>query len=162
MQYKGAFAGLLYLVITGVMVVTVSGCASTPKANFVQDAQAKLFKTHPQKSIIYIYRRDTQSSSVEMELMIDGQHVATSVGGTYIKLEVNPGRHRLVAYADNSNKLMLATLKNKNYFISQDVREHNVQTQTRLSLVNEATGQSGVKQCEMILLNPQAANLSLR
>jgi len=111
MQYQKGLTGVLCLVVLG-----LSACSSAPKASSSLDQEAKLFKTHLQKSNLYIYRGD-KGSSVEMQLEVDGQLVATNVGRTYVKLEVEPGRHKIVSYADNEDRLMIAALKGKNYFI---------------------------------------------
>jgi len=162
MLNRRAFINLLGSLAITFIVVISSGCSSAPtKANAMQDQQAKLFKTHPEKSNLYIYRGNAQGSSVEMALMVDGNHVATSVGETYVKLEVSAGRHRIVSQADNSDKLILATVKNKNYFILQDVKVGHVGNRTKLILMSESAGKAGVKQCEMISLMPSATKLSM-
>jgi len=160
MQFKKGRVRSLCFVVLGLIMAIISGCASVPKASSVQDHQAKLFKTHPQKSNLYIYRGHAQGVSIEMPLEINGWHVATNLGKTYIKLQVAPGKHRIISRADNSDRLILATQKNKNYFIFQDVKVGSSGTLTKLNFVTEAVGQAGVNECEMISLIPQATKLS--
>lgn len=161
-QYKNAILNLLFSAVMILLSIIVSGCSSVPnKASTQQDHQAKLFKTHPQKSNLYIYRGIAQGASIEMEIMVDGRSVATSVGKTYIKLTVAPGKHRIVSRADNSDKLILATVKNHNYFILQGVEVGGVEARTKLTLMSESAGKSGVKQCQLISLLPQPAQFSM-
>jgi len=156
MQYQKALTGVLCLVFLG-----LSACSSVPKASSSLDQQAKLFKTHPQKSNLYIYRGD-EDSSVEMQLEVDGQLVATSVGLTFIKLEVEPGRHKIMSYADNEDRLMIAALKGKNYFVYQSVETSGGRTRTQLNLVREGAGKKGVQASEMIATAPLSSKVSMR
>jgi hypothetical protein len=155
MGYKKGVTGALCLVF-----IAISGCSTTPTALEVQDNQAKQFTTDSQKSNLYIYRNSAHASSVEMTLEVDGRHVATNRGQTYIKVVVEPGKHKVVSRADNINRLALATLKNTNYFIFQDVNESNGYTSTQLTLVSESQGKAGVKACEMISSIPITPRLS--
>jgi len=73
---------------------------------------------------LYIYRSNAQGASVEMTLLVGGRHVATSAGKMYIKLEVTPGRHRIVSRVDNSDKRIL-----------QDIKVGQVDNRTKLILI---------------------------
>ncbi len=156
MQYK---KGLFYFLC--LVILAVSGCSSAPTKNELLDVQAKQFKTNAQKSNLYIYRNNTSGSSVKMQLEVDGQVVATSLGKTYIKLEVTPGRHKIVSYADNEHRLALATLKNKNYFIYQQAKMSGGRARTKLTLVRETVGKQGVQECKMISAIPLAQKVSM-
>jgi len=160
MQFKKGRVRSLCFVVLGLIIAIISGCASVPNASSKQDHQAKLFKTHPQKSNLYIYRGHAQGASIEMPLEINGWHVATNLGQTYLKLQVTPGKHRIISRADNTERLVLATQKNKNYFIFQDVKIGSSGAITSLNLVGESVGQAGVNECEMISLIPKATKLS--
>lgn len=157
MQYKKGFIGVLC-----VTLIAVSGCSSTPKASFSQSHLAKLFTTNPDKANLYIFRGGAEGSSIEMELRIDGQYVATNLGHTCIKLEVPSGKHYIATRADNIERLTLATSKNKNYFIYQEVKVGQISTTTKLNLVNENIGQKGVKRCDMISSVSLSTDLTMR
>ncbi|RDH84857.1 MAG: hypothetical protein DIZ80_05170 [endosymbiont of Galathealinum brachiosum] len=157
MQYKKGFISVLCLVF-----LAISGCSSVPMASSTQDNQAKLFHTHPEKSNLYIFRSDKEGSSIKMKLDVDGKYVATNIGQTYIKLVVDPGKHVIVSHADNNYRLVLATLKNKNYFIYQDVKVGKVTTRTKLSHVRENVGKQGVINSVMISSVAFSPALSMR
>ena len=157
MQFKKYFIGAIILA-----TLAVSGCSSVPKASSTQESQAKLFNTHSEKSNLYIYRGDKEGASVKMDLIVDGQHVATNIGQTFIKLEVEPGKHVIVSQADNKERFSLATLKNKNYFIHQEVKVKGGYARAKLRLVSESVGQQGVKNCEMISAIASPTQLSMR
>ncbi len=158
MQYQ---KGLSLIGVLCLVILSLSACSSVPKASSSLDRQAKLFKTHPQKSNLYIYR-DDKGSSVEMQLEVDGQLVATSVGDTYVKLEVEPGRHKIISYADDEDRLMIAAIKGKNYFIYQSVETSGGRARTQLNLVREAEGKRGVQASEMIATAPLSSKVSMR
>ena len=157
MQYKKGFLGIFFVVL-----LAVSGCSSIPKASLAESQQAKLFETNPEKASLYIFRGGAEGSSIEMELRVNGQYVATNLGHTFIKLEVAAGKHYIASRADNVERLTLAVSKNKNYFIYQEVKVGQISTTTKLNLVNNSVGQNGVKRCEMISSVSLPSSLSMR
>lgn len=157
MQYKKGFIGVLCVVL-----LALSGCSSIPKASSSESQQAKLFTTNPDKANLYIFRGGAEGSSIEMELRLDGQYVATNLGHTFIKLEVPAGKHYIASRADNVERLTLATSKNKNYFIYQEVKVGQVSTTTKLNLVSDNVGQKGVKRCDMISSALLSTDLTMR
>jgi len=157
MQYKKGFFCVLCITL-----LAVSGCSSVPKASSSQSHQAKLFTTNPDKANLYIFRGGAEGSSIEMELRLDGQYVATNLGHTFIKLEVPAGKHYIASRADNVTRLTLATAKNKNYFIYQEVKVGQISTTTKLNLVSENVGKKGVNRCDMISSVSVPADLTMR
>jgi len=157
MQYRKGF-----FCIFCVALLAVSGCSSIPKASSSQSQQAKLFKTNPEMANLYVFRGGAEGSSIEMELRVDGQYVATNLGHTFIKLEVAEGKHYVASRADNVERLTLAVSKNKNYFIYQEVKVGQISTTTKLNLVNNNVGQNGVKKCDMISAVSLPSGLTMR
>jgi len=145
MLKKNSLIGMLLLA-----VLAMSGCASVPMASSMEDAQAKSFKTNPQKASLYIYRNESMGGAVRMEVDLDGQYVGTNVAQTYIKKEVEPGQHTIVSHAENDDSLTLNAQKNRNYFIWQEVKMGVLYARTKLSLVSEEEGMAGVKECKLI------------
>lgn len=142
---KNGLIGVLLLA-----VLTMSGCASVPMASSMEDAEAKLFKTNPQKASLYIYRNESMGAAVKMEVDLDGNYIGTNVAQTYIKKEVEPGEHTIVSHAENDDTLTISAQKNKNYFIWQEVKMGILYARTKLTHVTDEIGEAGVKECKMI------------
>lgn len=157
MQYRKGFISVFCVVL-----LATSGCSSIPKASSTQSHQAKLFETNPEKANLYIFRGGAEGSSIEMELRVDGEYVATNLGHTFIKLEVPEGKHYIASRADNIERLNLAVSKNKNYFIYHEVKVGQISTTTKLNLVNNNVGQDAVKKSDMLSAVSLPASLTMR
>jgi hypothetical protein len=156
MLNKNSVIGLLLLA-----VLTMSGCASVPMASSMEDAQAKLFKTNPDKANLYIYRNEMMGAAVRMEVDLDGQYIGTNVAQTYIRKEVDPGQHTVVSHAENDDALTFNAQRNKNYFIWQEVKMGVLYARTKLTLVTDEIGRAGVKECKLIAPPGEAATAGL-
>ena len=152
MQIKNSLIGTILLA-----VLMMSGCASVPMAPSTDDAQAKLFKTNPNKASLYIYRNESMGGGVKMEVDLDGKYIGTNVAQTYIKKEVDPGQHTLVSHAENDDELIVNTQRNKNYFIWQEVKMGILYARTKLTLMSEEVGKAGVRECKLVAPPGQAS-----
>lgn len=157
MKYKNSLIGIALL-----LTLLMSGCATVPMASSLEDAEAKLFKTNPDKSTLYIYRNEMLGGAVKMEVDLNGEYIGTNVAQTYIKKEVNPGKHTLVSHAENDDTLTIETQKNRNYFIWQEVKMGVLYARTKLTLVTDEIGRAGVKECKLVAPVAQTTNMSAR
>ena len=131
----------------------LSGCASVPMASEEKDAAAKTFRVPPGKSNIYVYRNESIGGAVKMEVDVDGKQVGTTAAKTYLVVTVNPGKHTLISHAEGNNNLVVDTQPGKNHFVWQEVKMGVLYAGSKLQLVDEQTGKSGVGECKLIEVN---------
>ncbi len=135
-------------------ILLVGGCAREPlpRADEVAAAEARTFTPGVDRANVYVYRNEILGSIVRMAVMIDGKEVGMTRGLTYLLLRLEPGRHTIISQGQTRSALTLDVAAGKNYFVWQEVK-HNPLSFTyrsQLKLVDEATGQEGVKECELV------------
>ena len=143
----------LSLVVLLAVASVMSGCASVPMASDEKDAAAKTFRVPPDKSNIYVYRNESIGGAVKMEVDVDGQQVGTTAAKTYLVVTVNPGKHTLASHAEGNNSLVVDTQPGKNHFVWQEVKMGVLYAGSKLQLVDDQTGKTGVGECKLIEVN---------
>ena len=143
---------LSFVVLLAVASI-LSGCASVPMASDEKDAAAKTFRVTPGKSNIYVYRNESIGGAVKMEVDVDGQQVGTTAAKTYLVVTVNPGKHTLASHAEGNNSLVVDTQPGKNHFVWQEVKMGVLYAGSKLQLVDDQTGKTGVGECKLIEVN---------
>jgi hypothetical protein len=143
-----ALTRLAYVVLA-LASALIAGCASTPEAPPVRDAQAKEFLTHPSASTIYVYRSPFNHLDADTVLYVDGRLIGATRPGTYFRLDVNPGRHVLHGNGIDLGEFQLDTRPGQVYFVSHAVNGGHSQYR----LVPERVGQQDVVACCALLEN---------
>ncbi len=134
-----------------VVVATLGGCASVPMASADADAKAKTFVTPPAgQANIYVYRNETFGAAIKMPLLLDNQSIGDTGPHTYAFRQVAPGKHVLVSKTEKDVTLDLDVQAGNNYYVWQEVKMGAFAARSALHLVDEKTGEDGVKQCKMI------------
>ena len=131
-------------------VVLVSGCASVPMASPEADAVAKTFRGGAEQANLYIYRNESFGAAVKMSVFLDGTFVGDTAAKTYIFKQISPGNHVITSKAENNASLSIDAIAGKNYFVWQEVKLGFVSARSDLKLVDEAAGQAGVQECQLI------------
>ena len=139
-------------------IVLGAGCAREPlpRADEAAAAAAKTFTPGTESANVYVYRNEILGSIVRIAVTVDGKEVGMTRGLTYLLLRLQPGRHTIVSQGQTSRALTFDVAAGKNYFVWQEVK-HNPLSFTyrsQLKLVDEATGQDGVKECELLTSSP--------
>jgi hypothetical protein len=130
----------------------ISGCASVPMASSEADLAAKEFKAPINgKAGVYIYRNETMGGGVKMDVFIDDQFIGSTASKTYHYVELTPGRHGLKSIAENESLLDLTAAANKLYYVWQEVKMGILYARNKLQLVDEKTGQVGVRESKLAL-----------
>ena len=139
------------LIVAAVLVGSafVTGCASVPMASPERDSQAKTFSVKPNKSNIYVYRNESMGAAVKLPVVVNGKIVGDTAAKTFMLLEVNPGKHKLVSKGETDSTLDLVTQPRANYFVWQEVKMGAWAASSKLQLVDEATGKAGVAECKL-------------
>jgi hypothetical protein len=131
-----------------IILLFVTGCVT--RAPSPQDLQAKRFETIPDKAVIYLFRDLPDLSDSQISFTLDTQFQGTTYPGTYFRLELAPGRHRLAGFAGDAGSFEIDTLPGKLYFvqIQATVRFFGID-QSRFNLVSEDRGRRAVLQYEL-------------
>ena len=138
------------LFIAAGITLTLIGCASTvPMATPEKDAQAKKFTAKPEVAGIYVYRNEAFGKAVKLPLEIDGKTIGQTGYKTYFYSEVAPGQHKVTTRAENTTELTIDAIAGKLYYIWQEVKMGIWAPKAQLQLVDDATGQAGVKETNL-------------
>lgn len=142
------FKSVIFVLILAAISL-VSGCASVPMASPEQDARAKSFSVKPGKANIYVYRNESMGAAVKMPVTLNGKPMGATGAKTFLLAEVPAGKHILVSKAENDYPLEVIAEPGRSYFVWQEVKMGFLQAQSQLHLTDEATGKSGVRECQM-------------
>ena len=125
-------------------------CASVKLADTDADITAKSFAVDSGKSNIYIFRNEDIVLNTPISIQVNGAPLGNTGAKTYILAKVLPGKHTIVAKGENTEKLIVETEADRNYFIWLEVRLGAVTNHGHLHLVNKAEGKKGVAESRLI------------
>jgi hypothetical protein len=75
----------------------------------------------PGKAVVYLVRTRPDTSYLAAPVELDGRMIGTDYAGTYFRLELTPGRHRLSGYAQDSGAITLDVQADRIYFVQHSV-----------------------------------------
>jgi hypothetical protein len=75
----------------------------------------------PGQAVIYVVRTKPDTSYLTATLTLDGEIVGSTHAGTYMRLEVAPGRHRLSGYGHDNGAITLDVQADRIYFVQHSV-----------------------------------------
>ncbi len=127
----------------------LAACASVPKAPPELDRAAKEFKTIAGKTNLYVFRDESLGAAVKMSLALDGAPLGDTAAKTFLLATVAPGKHALVSKAENTDTLEFEGKAGENVFVWQEVKMGFGSARSKLSLVDAASAQPRVSQCEL-------------
>lgn len=140
------------LILAAMVAVTtlISGCVSAPMASDEADEQAKKFMVRPGLANIYLYRNTTFGGMVPFDIEINGKLIGKTAPNTFMLLPARPGKYTIVSIGESESTVQLDVVAGKNYFVMQEIRQGQYGISARLHVVDEATGRSGVEECNLI------------
>ncbi|HET8538575.1 MAG TPA: DUF2846 domain-containing protein [Anaeromyxobacter sp.] len=130
-------------------VALLAACASVPKAPPELDRAAKEFKATPGKANLYVFRDESLGAAVKMSVALDGAPLGDTAAKTFLLKTVAPGKHALVSKAENEDTLEFVAKPGENVFVWQEVKMGFGSARSKLSLVDAASAQPRVAQCEL-------------
>ena len=98
----------------------LTACAATVSlAPQTENQQAKTFEVSEQQANLYVYRRpELKGFGVLLPIYLDGQFVGGVAPGTFLFLQVNPGKHTVASITpSNQAAITLKAESQTNYFI---------------------------------------------
>ena len=133
-----------------VVALALSGCASVPMATEAEDAAAKSFAPPPaDKAGLYIYRNPSLGGALKKTVYIDGEAIGETGPKTYFYTLVEPGERKLSTESEfGENGLVLQAEAGKNHYVRQAIKLGVLVGGAKLELMDEETGQAGVRSCK--------------
>jgi uncharacterized protein DUF2846 len=129
----------------------LAGCASVPMALADADAKAKTFVAPPSgQANIYVYRNETFGAAIKMPLLLDNQSIGDTGPHTYTFRQVAPGKHTITSKTEKDVNIDIDAQPGNTYYVWQEVKMGMFAARSALHLVDEKTGEEGVKECKMI------------
>lgn len=129
----------------------LAGCASVPMASADADAKAKTFVAPSSgQANIYVYRNETFGAAIKMPLLLDNQSIGDTGPHTYAFRTVAPGKHTITSKTEKDVNIEVDAQPGNTYYVWQEVKMGMFAARSDLHLVDEKTGENGVKECKMI------------
>lgn len=107
------------LSLCAVLLLAITACAQLPPTP--EDLQAKRMELAPGKAVIYLVRTKPDLSTMPAGVQLDGQFVGTTYAGTYYRLELSPGRHRLSGSGEDIGAITVDVQPDRIYFVQHTV-----------------------------------------
>ncbi len=101
------------------VVVLLAACTSMSTAPQL-DAMPRI-EGAPGKSVIYVVRTRPDVSQLTATLSLDDRLIGSTHQGTYMRLEVAPGRHRIAGYGQDNGAITLDVQADRIYFVRHTV-----------------------------------------
>ena len=97
----------------------LTACATVALAPPAKDQQAKTFEVSEQQANIYLFRHfQIAGDGILLPIYLDGQFVGGVAPGTFLLLQVNPGKHTVAAIAQEAQAVVTLRANSRtNYFI---------------------------------------------
>lgn len=137
-------------IITILIALLLAGCASAPMAPVEQDQKAKAFTTSPDKSNLYIYRNESFGGAISMDVSINGKTIGHTGPKTYFMFTLPSGEYHVESKAENISSVDVNLLPGQNHFVWQEVKMGIISARSKLQIMDEATGRSGVLESKLI------------
>lgn len=130
-------------------VLWVAACTQLPPSP--QDLQAKRFDPVPDKAVVYLFRDHPDFVDDGAPVTVDGMMQATTYPGTYLRLELEPGRHRIAGFASDAGIIELELQAGHIRFLQQTViRSFIGPARSHFRLVDNHYGRQAVLRSELV------------
>jgi hypothetical protein len=130
-------------------VLWIAACAPLPPSP--QDLQAKRFDPAPDKGVVYLFRDYPDFVDDGAPITVDGMMQATTYPGTYLRLEVEPGRHRIAGFASDAGAIETEVQAGQIRFLQQTVvRSFIGPARSHFRLVDDRYGRQAVLRYELV------------
>jgi len=100
-------------------IAILAGCNSMSLYN--PQAQGPRIEATPGKAVIYVVRTRPDMSYLTAPIMLDDRMIGSTYAGTYYRLEVDPGRHRISGYSADNGAITLDVQADRIYFVQHTV-----------------------------------------
>jgi hypothetical protein len=106
------------LVVIALAVAALAGCAPMAQQHA---GQPVAIQGTPGKAVVYLVRTWPDASYLTAPLTLDDRPIGATYAGTYMRLELAPGRHRLSGYGSDGGAITLDVQPDRIYFVQHTV-----------------------------------------
>lgn len=127
----------------------VQACAPLPPSP--ADLEAKRFEPAPDKGVVYVFRNQPDFVDDGAPITVNGHLQGTTYPGTYLRLELAPGRHRMAGFAGDAGWIDVDAVPGEIRFVQQAViRSFIGPAQSRFRFVDPHYGRNAVLRYELV------------
>jgi hypothetical protein len=125
------------------LVALLAACAPLAPAPGAQDVR---IEGTPGAAVIYLVRTNPDLSDVAAPVVVNDDMVGATHAGTYIRLELPAGRHRMSGFASDNGSLTLNVERDRIYFIRHTVTSsyRSMNPESSFQMIDEARGRAAM------------------
>ena len=144
---------MLRRAILALAAVFAAGCASVPSAPPALQVAALTFKPSPGMARIYVYRSGGAfGAASRLSVAIDSQIVGRTAPGTYLMVELSPGRHRVSsATPENESAVVLDAQADSAYFVKVWPKLGFFSAHSGMERMDPAEARAGIATARMVV-----------
>jgi hypothetical protein len=135
-------------ILAALLLLPLAGCVTPPPPS-PQEIAAKRFETVPGKAVIYVFRDAVNFAGTPSPIALDGNAIGSSYGGTFFRLVVEPGQHRLTGMYGDNGAMTIIVAANQLYFVQQTVSLMVGMVASTFDTVGANEGRSRVSQYQL-------------
>jgi hypothetical protein len=105
----------------GIILALTGLAACAPMSTAPGYSVAPAVQGTPGKAVIYLVRTRPDASYLTAPLTLDEQALGATFAGTYMRLEVAPGRHRIAGSGSDMGAITLNVQPDQVYFVQHSV-----------------------------------------
>ena len=133
-----------------------SGCVQKmERAPIAEDKLAKEFKTDPDFANLYICRNESFGWAVHMPVLVNDKLIGRTEAQSYFYIKLEEGRQNIKSLTEQIQSIYVDTVKNKNYFVWQEVKMGTWTANSMLHSMNEEDGKRCVESSHMLKIDNQ-------
>lgn len=136
-----------------IIILLLSGCASTSKAPESSSNEAKNFNAPHGKGTVFLYRTGRAVGAVgQLKVKVNSTDAGGTGPGTFFRWDLTPGTYTFSSSTSESSAVVQLDVEvGKVYFLRQDARMGVNSGRVTLVEVDSKRGESEVKNCQLIV-----------
>lgn len=141
------------LIPISLIVVFLSGCASTSKAPANMSAEAKSFEALQDRGSVYLYRTGrVVGAAGQLNVKVNGMDAGGTGPGTFFKWDLKPGAYTFLSSTGEASAVVQIEVKaGEVYFIRQDARMGIDTGRVSMKEVSDSKGRKEVDGCKLLV-----------
>ena len=138
-----------------VMFMFSGGVQKMERAPIAEDKLAKEFKTDPDFANLYICRNESFGWAVHMPVLVNDKLIGRTEAQSYFYIKLEEGRQNIKSLTEQTQSIYIDTVKNKNYFVWQEVKMGTWVANSMLHSMSDEDGKKCVQSSHMLKIDTQ-------